>query len=75
MWVKREDVPGFTRVERLGLRVSVESFEFEDRTCKCLGFGESSRSLYEKKIRLKPFWQQSLLHSMFFTSNIQEFMW
>ena len=22
LWVKREDVPGFTRVERLGLRVS-----------------------------------------------------
>ena len=34
----------------------------------------SFRILYEKIIELKPFWQQSLLHSMFVTSNIKEFV-
>ena len=29
--------------------------------------------LHEKEIELKPFWQLSLLHSMFFTSHITEF--
>ena len=30
--------------------------------------------LYEKGIRLNLYWQSSLLHSMFCTSNIQEFV-
>jgi len=30
--------------------------------------------LYEKGFKLKPFWQSSLLPSMFFTSNIKEFV-
>ena len=36
--------------------------------------GERHMILYEGSIRPKPFVQRSLLHSMFFASNIEEFM-
>jgi len=30
--------------------------------------------LYETRIQFRPFWQESLLQSMFFTSNVKEFV-
>jgi len=32
------------------------------------------QTLYEMRIKLNPFWLRSLLHRMFFTSNIEEFV-
>ena len=36
--------------------------------------GRAGQGLYENIIKLKPFWQLSLLHSMFFTSNSKAFV-
>ena len=36
--------------------------------------GLPRRMMYEKIIKSKPFWQWSLPHSMFFTSNIKTFV-
>ena len=34
----------------------------------------AQRGLSEKTFNLKVFWQRSLLHSMFFTSNMKKFV-
>ena len=50
------------------------SFELKKTAKRFLDQRYSVRILYEERIRLKPCYRWTLLHSMFFTSNTKEFV-